>query len=778
MNKLPLPSLLVVLAIAGSARSQLAPVTCAPQAETGDPRIAVHTHETAPGEAPYGIWAAGADYKADFAGGMTFVPVLGRDYPHNQPFAWRTTSVRIGDRELLGERGAAVPTPRWTDYRVEYVHGAVVEAYDVRAEGLEQSFVLAQRPAAAGELCIVGAVASALWAPQVSQLHGDLVFCDDTGAALVRYGRAVAIDADGDVFPMTTDWDGTAITLRLSAEALATADFPLVVDPLLSNQWLLGTTAVAVGWTDAACETANPSCPTAFAYVRHYSATDGDVLVRVAPVTMVNHLSAFADLSVSGSADHPSLAYVRQTNRWVLAYQNLVVATQQMQVRVGTFAGGQPVGVASASVPHVVPLGTHEWRPSAGGVMSAAGGAKALIVWQQDVTGGAFADTASSRVRGAQFDTSSGNGVWNASFLVEGSVNQDAERPSVNRAATGDTSFAWMMVCQVYNNTIAGDDWDLVGRQVSNVNTVSPGQWVSSLGTVHKLAPHVDGRDGRYCVTFSTASTSIGKNTDAVGTTIQCERFDWSDSEVTPPASGDLPAQQLVSNTFRILEPTGIAYNGDTRSHWAIAWRSSSTSPAAYATRVGYRGRALQSPDLIATSGSATVGWPAVYHHDSLAATGVVYEAHGAQLEVHARLFDLSPAAPTSLSAANCATAPLQWNGPAVYANQNQRIGSGLTSVRVFGASSYDLHLMLVAVGTVDVPLVDPLIAAGCSLLVPPSGPEYLGMMPLATGGDVSWPLPLPEHVPATTLHFQDWMLSTYTGLLTATRRLSVPLVK
>ena len=65
-----------------------------------DARIAVHSHDVQPGESPYGIWAAGTAYKASFHDGMTFYPLLGRDYPRNQPWSWHTTSVRVGSREL------------------------------------------------------------------------------------------------------------------------------------------------------------------------------------------------------------------------------------------------------------------------------------------------------------------------------------------------------------------------------------------------------------------------------------------------------------------------------------------------------------------------------------------------------------------------------------------------------------------------------------------------------------------------------------------------------
>ena len=72
----------------------------------------------------------------------------------------------------------------------------------------------------------------------------------------------------------------------------------------------------------------------------------------------------------------------------------------------------------------------------------------------------------------------------------------------------------------------------------------------------------------------------------------------------------------------------------------------------------------------------------------------------------------------------------------------------------------------------------DPLVGPTCSLLVPFSGPDYLGNLSLAIGSDVFWQLPLPESLPAMTLHFQDWVLHAADNRFYGTARLTVPLVK
>ncbi|MBZ0152476.1 MAG: hypothetical protein IT456_20245 [Planctomycetes bacterium] len=767
-----LPTLL--LGTAGLfAQTPAAPGLEAPTPVIGDRRIPVHDHG---GDPEYGTWAAGAAYKVRFANGTTFYPQLGRDYPHNQPFGWRTTSVRVGEHELLTPGRAAVMAKG--DFRVTFDHGAVTECYDVLAEGLEQSFVLARRPLASGDLCITGAITTALTTTPVQEAEGYLSFHDENGDEIVRYGRALAIDADGDVFRVTTTCTGDHITLRLAAGDLARADFPLVVDPLQSAQYVgnIGTIS-AIGELDTATETAHTLASTAFAYTRHFSATDADVVTSICQSTLAGSYQQFVDLSAAASADHARLAFVPATNRWVVVYQNLITATQQMQLRAAMFDGGSTANTATNSVPHLVATGTHEWRPVVGGILDGATGNKVLVTFQQETGTTNFANTATSKVHGMLFDTSTASGTWSAPFLIYGSASEDAERPSVNRRADGGGSFSWFVVCQAFTNNAGNDDWDLIGKLVTNAGSVSPGQWISSLGTTHKLGPVVDGCHGRFAVLFSTASTTIGKNLDVLGNDVRCERVNWAHGEASQSPSGDWPVQTLASNTFRLLEPTAAAYNPTSRSHWYLTWRSSSTAPATYMTLVGYRGQALQNADLIASTGANTPGPASVLHSASLHFANCSYMLSDGTL--YSRNTNVLPMLSPTQQGASCTTAALTWDGPSSNNDaENLQVGNELTSVRAASAPAGALHLVLVAMGTLDVPLSMPPFGDNCHLLVPFDGPDYLGMLPLGVGSDVTWPLPLPEHLPLMTLYLQDLVLHPNDNLLHGTSRLSVPLIK
>ena len=742
-----------------------------------DARIAVHSHDVQPGESPYGIWAAGTAYKASFHDGMTFYPLLGRDYPRNQPWSWHTTSVRVGSRELLGE--GVAPVLSHGDYRVEYALGPVVEAYDVRADGLEQTFVLAQRPGHGGDLCITGQVQTNLWTEPVAELHGDLLFHDEAGTPLVRYGRALAIDADGDTFAMTTTCQGDTITLRLPAAALEQADFPLVVDPLMGAVTSMTLTSmVALGEIDGACESLNAALNGAYCVTRHYSATDADVIARICAANFSNATTRFSDLAAVTSADHGRVAFVAATNKWVVAYQSLTLATQLMQVRVAMFTGGATSPVTTASVGLVAPAGEHHWRPSVGGIAAGGAGTEALVAFQRESGTTTFGPMPSSDVFAALFQTSSALGSFGTPFVVHDAAPVDFERPSVNRAAEGGAAFSWVVMCQGLLASIT-TQWDLRAKLVSNVGIPTSSNFASVTMDQHEVGPLVDGREGRYLVTYASVPSSVAATSDVLGVAIQTQRFYWPHGR-SAAVGVSSPPQTLQQHPLRILEAGGIAYHGSTKSHWTLAWRSSSTAPAIYTVRVGYNGSPLQAPELVASTAATTPGWPTVANDDDDDLTTVAFQRHqGTTGEVSARTWINPPTSGATLSPGNCSMAFVEWVGPAGTSTYpSQWIGSELSQVRVSAAAANSLHVMLVGTGTVNQPIVDPNLIANCSLLVPLSGPGHLGFLPVAIGASAAWTLPLPEGLPAMTLSFQDFILDPADSLFRVTRRLTVPLTK
>ena len=62
-----------------------------------------------------------------------------------------------------------------------------------------------------------------------------LDFRDDRNDVIMRYGAAMAFDANGDTTPVTTAFAKGEITLTVPGAWLASAQLPVVVDPLLTR---------------------------------------------------------------------------------------------------------------------------------------------------------------------------------------------------------------------------------------------------------------------------------------------------------------------------------------------------------------------------------------------------------------------------------------------------------------------------------------------------------------------------------------------------------------
>jgi hypothetical protein len=141
-------ALLVLLTLASHPAAQGVPASVA----LGEALVPIHTRADDPDGGAYGIWTAGPSYKASFHDGYAFYPLLGKSYARNLPLVWHTESITAAGRTLIA--AGSTPAVAWSDRRFARDYGGVVEAYEVRKEGVEQTFVIRERPAAAGAIVV------------------------------------------------------------------------------------------------------------------------------------------------------------------------------------------------------------------------------------------------------------------------------------------------------------------------------------------------------------------------------------------------------------------------------------------------------------------------------------------------------------------------------------------------------------------------------------------------------------------------------------------------
>jgi hypothetical protein len=178
------------------------------------------------------LTASGAHWKATLtADGVAFVPALGRRSPRPRPLAFELLSFGRADG---APAAAGSATPVAGDFEVRYARTGIVERYAVLPQGLEQSFVFAQRPRGSGDLVVRGRVRTDL--PLARAADGALRFVDPPVGG-VSIGGVTGIDAVGRRAAGALRCERDAadscwiVELSLPAAFVDGAELPLVLDP-------------------------------------------------------------------------------------------------------------------------------------------------------------------------------------------------------------------------------------------------------------------------------------------------------------------------------------------------------------------------------------------------------------------------------------------------------------------------------------------------------------------------------------------------------------------
>lgn len=191
------------------------------------------------------VRAIGSNFAAEFdAAGWTFAMA-----PHErdaEPTALRfeLESIRLGDTLLAGVTLGPVE-PDLVDSTILYPRGSVLERYEVRQNGIEQSFVIHERPEqTVGDLVIRGRLTTDLMPARRGRIDGTDGFemATGDGRAGVRIGGVTAIAADGRRTAGYLRVGEQSIELVVAGDFVTNAAFPLVVDPLIGP-----STTISVG---------------------------------------------------------------------------------------------------------------------------------------------------------------------------------------------------------------------------------------------------------------------------------------------------------------------------------------------------------------------------------------------------------------------------------------------------------------------------------------------------------------------------------------------------
>lgn len=257
--------------------------------------------------------ALGPDYKAWFHHGeVEFVPAFGRSAPRNHPLRLRATGMARGDTAVAF---AAVAAERRGDDAVQFRRtNDVTEVYSLHERGLEQTFVLAKRPAGDGDLHVTLAVRCDVAGEPDGQ--GGLRFqVPDVG--VFTLGTLTGVDAHGNRASGSLLCTRDTLTLTLPADFVDHAAYPLVLDPLLGGPTL--QSGLDREYPDVVYD--HGTGDWCAVWVTYVSATDADVYgQRIAQATGSPVGGVFPIDVSTANTDYPRLGSVRLVGRVLVVY--------------------------------------------------------------------------------------------------------------------------------------------------------------------------------------------------------------------------------------------------------------------------------------------------------------------------------------------------------------------------------------------------------------------------------------------------------------------------
>ena len=394
---------------------------------------AVVTHEGV-------VHGLGADYSARFdAHGVTFTPALGGRVAAPQTLHYRMTTVRRGAAESFRRMRDIAPVV--AGERVTYAHDArLSEVYDVAEGGIEQSFVLAERPAGNGDLVVTGEVTTQL---PLAVVDPEGARFELPGVGGVAFGAVIGVDANGARCRGALRCDGRMLELSLPANFVDSAAYPLVLDPLIGSAFTVGN---APGGSDVQPAVSFDAASGRYLVVWNVnlSATVAEVRAQLVTDTGVVLGSQILLSSAGVPTERPAVANVNGNHRFVVVYairSSIPFPTgpiyfqvlEAVAVTPATGAVSNPVTVAGGA------SGPHPSQPAVGGD-ARAGSIYALIVYRSTSSGSGAADSiVAERVLVPTVSAPSPQGAT----TLATSVNRLGD-PAVS--ASGGSSGRWLVV--------------------------------------------------------------------------------------------------------------------------------------------------------------------------------------------------------------------------------------------------------------------------------------------------------------------------------------------
>ena len=320
-------------------------------------------------------WVSGRTYKARFGpGGATYVPFLGSQAPHNFPLEMSLASASVDGVEI--PLAPATSVVRDGD-RVVIHRGPIDEVYELGLESVEQTFVVAERPAS-GDLRFVVRLETEM---ARSEEADGFAFSNELGS--VRYGRAFVREANGHRVPVASRLAEGGVEIVVDRAYLAHASFPLVVDPVITT-FAVDSTSQDIWNSDVSYDASTDRYLTVYEY--NFSLTDGDINAVLREGNGSNSYFSYLD-NTSENWRTPKCANLSKANQFLMVAQvsNVSGATNWnawgMTIDAATFVNSFKILISTTDQ-----TGAKYSVDVGGDAYEGAGATYYCVTWRRDYT--------------------------------------------------------------------------------------------------------------------------------------------------------------------------------------------------------------------------------------------------------------------------------------------------------------------------------------------------------------------------------------------------------
>lgn len=262
-------------------------------------------------------WVRGHSYKARFgADGVQYIPYLGSDAPKNYPVSMRIVGAYAGDEPIQFDADVAAEAG---SSEVTFDRGSFLERYLLEPESIEQTFIFHE--VSREELRVEIALDTELEADLGAGTG--MRFSNARGG--VQFSGAFALDARGRRLELSTEMHAHSYSITVPQSFLASAEFPLTIDPVISTFFVDSITAPLTNPKTAY----SPSTESwLVVYSEDFSATDGDIYSA--------EVSSFGSVNLVGYVDITS-------DRWFSPDVGCARADETLLVAAAAEIGGPGV---------------------------------------------------------------------------------------------------------------------------------------------------------------------------------------------------------------------------------------------------------------------------------------------------------------------------------------------------------------------------------------------------------------------------------------------------